>query len=185
MIKRRLYDGLLSDRLRDKMDRDVDDHRIDYAKFKRLLIKYDRRRQGRLTKKEKETDPATIRLYGGRLPDQRRQATVSNITNITNDSSDTDSDGYPSTTRSSADDEIYYVYAVARDQQSITCYRCLQDGHPARDCMNDVGKKEDRCLRCGNPTHTIEHCNISTAVRCHRCGRDGHLAYVCPDPMPS
>ncbi|EER09907.1 hypothetical protein Pmar_PMAR018551 [Perkinsus marinus ATCC 50983] len=181
IIKRRLYDGLLNDRLRDKMDRDVDDHRIDYPRFKRQLIKYDRRRQGRLSKKE--ADPATLRLYGGRHPDQRRQATVSNIVN--NDHSDDYHDGSPIPSGSSTDDDVYYVYAVVRDQQSITCYRCLQDGHPARNCTNDIGKKDERCIRCGNPTHTIDKCNVSTTATCHRCGREGHLAYVCPDPLPS
>ncbi|EER06832.1 hypothetical protein Pmar_PMAR002201 [Perkinsus marinus ATCC 50983] len=181
IIKRRLYDGLLNDRLRDKMDRDVDDHRIDYPRFKRQLIKYDRRRQGRLSKKE--ADPATLRLYGGRHPDQRRQATVSNI--INNDHSDDYHDGSPIPSGSSTDDDVYYVYAVVRDQQSITCYRCLQDGHPARNCTNDIGKKDERCIRCGNPTHTIDKCNVSTTATCHRCGREGHLAYVCPDPLPS
>ncbi|KAF4700413.1 hypothetical protein FOZ63_016346, partial [Perkinsus olseni] len=83
------------------------------------------------------------------------------------------------------DEEIHYAFAVSRDQQSITCYRCLQDGHPARDCTQEIGKKDDRCSRCGNPTHTIDKCNVSVTASCHRCGRQGHLAYVCPDPLPT
>ncbi|KAF4724589.1 hypothetical protein FOZ62_005156, partial [Perkinsus olseni] len=183
VIKRRLYDGLLSDRLRDKVDRDVDDHRVDYTEFKRLLVKYDRRKKTSSRSTKKEVDPATLRLYGGRLPDQRHNATVNHIMGIDTVEEDQDIEHLPGS--NPLDDDTYYVYAVVRDQQSITCYRCLQDGHPARDCTNDIGKKDDRCSRCGNPTHGIDKCNVSITATCHRCGRQGHLAYVCPDPLPT
>ncbi|KAF4734807.1 hypothetical protein FOZ63_000669, partial [Perkinsus olseni] len=183
VIKRRLYDGLLSDRLRDKMDRDVDDHRVDYTEFKRLLVKYDRRKKTSSRSTKKEVDPATLRLYGGRLPDQRHNATVNHI--MGTDTVEEDQDIEYLHGSNQPDDDTYYVYAVVRDQQSITCYRCLQDGHPARDCTNDIGKKDDRCSRCGNPTHGIDKCNVSITATCHRCGRQGHLAYVCPDPLPT
>ncbi|MBN3323701.1 ZCHC3 protein, partial [Atractosteus spatula] len=52
--------------------------------------------------------------------------------------------------------------------QPITCRRCWQFGHYAREC------KCKRCARCGLQTHAEKDC-----VQCFFCGEYGHVYRAC------
>ena len=57
-----------------------------------------------------------------------------------------------------------------------TCYRCLQPGHLARDCQNEIV-----CSRCEQPGHKARECKNEPV--CYRCKQSGHISSACPNPI--
>ncbi|EER12288.1 hypothetical protein Pmar_PMAR001085 [Perkinsus marinus ATCC 50983] len=183
-MKRRLYDGLQADYLRDKVDRELGDSTITFDEFVRLLTGYERRRLGRV----------------------RRQALYNQVANTYSKSSNESgkttkadknpkSRGYPNpnsqkvnTVVGDVDDDSNldaHVYAVGADSMSIQCYRCTGVGHPARLCRGKVSNLSSRCNKCGNSNHVTDQCNVpDKSLYCQRCRKKGHLAYVCRADKP-
>ncbi|EER14946.1 hypothetical protein Pmar_PMAR023270 [Perkinsus marinus ATCC 50983] len=183
-MKRRLYDGLQADYLRDKVDRELGDSTITFDEFVRLLTGYERRRLGRV----------------------RRQALYNQVANAYSKSSNESgkttkagenpkSRGYPNpnsqkvnTVVGDVDDDSNldaHVYAVGADSMSIQCYRCTGVGHPARLCRGKVSNLSSRCNKCGNSNHVTDQCNVpDKSLYCQRCRKKGHLAYVCRADKP-
>ncbi|KAF4649005.1 hypothetical protein FOL46_002197, partial [Perkinsus olseni] len=174
-LKRRLYDGLTSNHLKEKVEIEVGDHRVSYEEFVELLSDYDRRRLGR----QRRATTASGTIEG---PQLRRDKPVSSsrpkgrVHTIECDSEDSDIDDYSN-----------YCYAVGADLVSIKCYRCLESGHPARLCTApNVAQVDSRCSKCGNPNHDQSTCEVpSQSLKCLRCQQKGHLAYVCKAKKPT
>ena len=55
-------------------------------------------------------------------------------------------------------------------------YRCLQPGHVARDCKNEIV-----CTRCEQPGHRMRECKNEPI--CYKCKQVGHISSQCPNPM--
>ncbi|EER06199.1 conserved hypothetical protein, partial [Perkinsus marinus ATCC 50983] len=157
-LKRRLYDGLSSNDLKEKVETKVGNHKISYKKFVDRLSEHERRRQGRLQRSSTVNKPSgksTGRLHVIECEDDPQEET--------------------------------YCHAVGSDALSIKCYRCLQSGHPARLCTEPkVVDLQKRCSKCGNPEHQETDCKVPVnRLFCQRCLKKGHLAYVCTAPTPA
>ena len=58
----------------------------------------------------------------------------------------------------------------------VCSYRCLQPGHVARDCKNEIV-----CTRCEQPGHRMRECKNDPI--CYKCKQVGHISSQCPNPM--
>ncbi|XAR57343.1 hypothetical protein NMG60_11025455 [Bertholletia excelsa] len=70
-------------------------------------------------------------------------------------------------------------------RQSVTCFRCGQQGHVIRHCplSREVGRATGACFRCGQQGHVARDCSRELGGMmggCYRCGQQGHLVMDCP-----
>lgn len=57
----------------------------------------------------------------------------------------------------------------------MTCFKCKQEGHWARNCPNG-----DLCLKCGESGHWAKDCTNERRRRCGECRAFGHTKAACP-----
>ncbi|KAF4649028.1 hypothetical protein FOL46_002176, partial [Perkinsus olseni] len=178
ILKRRLYDGLNSDYLREKIDNELSDKAVSYDKFVTLLSNYERRRLGREQRQKLYSEIVTSRLAPSKSKSKTSESSQAPMTRVNALEPPSTDLGYGGSTNS-------HLFAVGADSMSIKCYRCLETGHPARLCRGKVSNQESRCSKCGNPNHTAGLCEVPTkSLNCQRCLRQGHLAYVCRASSP-
>ena len=74
-----------------------------------------------------------------------------------------------------------------KDCPQITCYRCHQSGHLAKNCTgssnsnanNNIPSDQDVCRRCKEPGHRATNC--TRVRRCYNCGEPGHISRECTE----
>ncbi|KAF4729332.1 hypothetical protein FOZ62_010056, partial [Perkinsus olseni] len=157
-LKRRLYDGLNSDYLREKVDKELGDSKVSYDEFVSLLSSFERRRLGREQRQKLYDEIVTSRLTTSKDKSKEKgSASSSRIYTLDARNSDQGSNGPADA----------HLFAVGADSMSIKCYRCLKPGHPARLCNGTVSNLEARCSKCGNPNHTTDLCEVpNKALNC-------------------
>ena len=73
-----------------------------------------------------------------------------------------DADGRPTTTHSMDDEK-----ESLNEEASVSA------------ALAQVISKNKQCLICGDNSHTIEECTISTNMVCFNCNKKGHLRKAC------
>ncbi|KAF4678065.1 hypothetical protein FOZ60_016961, partial [Perkinsus olseni] len=172
-MKRRLYDGLQSDDLRDKVDRELGDGNVSFDDFVDLLTGFERRRLGRVQRQVLYDQMAKSHLNSKDETEAAAGSTSDKNPKSKSSNQNTSRRGLPTHRINTIVDKLgddasdsfdAHVYAVGADSMSIQCYRCLGSGHPARLCRGKIIPDK--------------------ALYCQRCRRKGHLPYVCPADQP-
>ncbi|KAF4683078.1 hypothetical protein FOZ60_009727 [Perkinsus olseni] len=160
--------------LRVRVNDFLDDKRVDFAEFKEAVLRQQRRMTA-LRDFSKELDREDLRRGDADGRQNRRREDSSSRTrpwqrdsarrrfnSVNSVGTDNGND-----TDTSVNDHHYVL--MGRDLTGFKCYRCLQRGHAARDCLADEpAKLRERCRSCGNP----------------KCKNPGHLAYACTTRLP-
>ena len=74
---------------------------------------------------------------------------------------------------------LEFIFLMIRKRRFIppnVCYHCLQSGHLARDCKNEIV-----CSRCEQPGHKSRDCKNDPV--CYKCKQSGHIASECTNPI--
>ncbi|KAF4678090.1 hypothetical protein FOL47_005369 [Perkinsus chesapeaki] len=184
-LKWKLYQGLAAQELRVRVNDYLDDKKVDYAEFKEAVLRQQRRMTAQKSYMATGNDNST-KDYSEQRQSRRREGFSPGTRPWRRDSPMKRSDSVNSigngngySTDGSGNDKHYVC--MGRDLTGFKCYRCLQRGHAAKDCLADEPTKLDkRCRSCGNPNHVTDDCKVNTdKLFCHRCQNPGHLAYAC------
>ncbi|EER09334.1 hypothetical protein Pmar_PMAR003183 [Perkinsus marinus ATCC 50983] len=160
-LKWRLYVGLNSDRLRDKVEDYLEDIGISYEKFKRKVVA----KAAKVKQISKVTQFEGSRpSYGardGRSDSRERYGSRERYSGSRFRNPSVHSVGTEGT-ESEAEFDSKMLMAMGRDAAQIKCSRCLKMGHSARNCKAEQpAELESRCLRCGSVNHKLDDCRVN------------------------
>jgi len=69
--------------------------------------------------------------------------------------------------------QIGWTYCQVREKVPILrCYKCLELGHRAYQCLNKETNRIKDCLNCGETGHSVKECNRNSY--CSKCQVEGH-----------